>query len=635
VADAFMIVLMILVAAGIWLAPLILSIMAIIRTRRIQEMSGRLERLEELIRRREVIREAVREEPVVVIPEAKVESPRPVEPPPAPRPVLPPTPARYYPPRQLRPPIDWEWFIGRRALGWIAAVLVVFATAFFLRYAIENQWIGALGRVSLAALGGMGLVYGGWRYDRRGWRLFAAMLTSAGLVLFYLSTYTSFGFYNLVPRPAASAFLVVIVAESMVLALLYDSMPLGLVAILGGLLTPVLMTSEHDQYLALFTYLVILNVGVVLLALRRDWPAVATVALLGTHVLFWMWYQQYDHPEKRPAALAFHVVIYALFLGYALLVHLVRRRPAGWESLARWLANAFLAFSAFYVLLKPAHEHWMGTLALAMAAVYAGLARLILATRAEGDALFMATLAAAVGFIALAFPIQADASWIAVGWSAEAAALWWFGLRLQSPALRVLATALAVMAVGRVLFIDTPRELPGPFVPILNRYALPALGVSAFLLGALATTRRYFKDVSGVERSFIVAAGVCGVVLVGLILSVDVYRYCDLFVAQGGAEGEQWSRTGQVALSVLWAVYATVILAVGFRVERVWLRWTALAWYALTLAKVFIIDLSGLGELYRVLAFFVLAIALGIAARAYQSMRPARQAVGVAGGGSP
>jgi uncharacterized membrane protein len=628
--DILILLFFFVLGATIWFAPLVLSIIALRRIGRVGEMQRRLARLERLVDSRAEIAAgtAATPEPVqhdaveaAVAPAAVTEAVRP-----APRAEMAARPAAA---------VDWESFIGRRTLGWIAGLLLVLAAAFFMRYAIENKWIGPLGRVALAVLVGIAVAGGGWHYYKRGWLILSPMCTGAGVVVFYLATYTSFGFYNLLPRQAATVFLIVIVVESMVLAVLYDRMPLGLVSILGGLITPVLMRSEHDQYLALFTYLAVLDAGVVLLALARDWPAVTSTALVGTQLLFWMWYSDQYHPEKRVAAIIFQLIVFGLFLGYELVLRVARRRPAGVESLGRWLVNPFCAFLVLYIALLPDHAVWMGTLAVTWATVYAILARLVLATRPEDDGLFVASLAVAVSFGALAFPIQADAAWITLGWAAEAAALWWFGARLGSPTLRILAGALAVVAVGRLIAIDSaagPRE---PFVPIVNRYALPSLTAAACLLGALVSTRRFMKDRELAERRLVIAAGIAGVVAVGGILSVDLYRYCELRAHIELPGAEQWHRIAQVTLSVLWAVYATIILTVGFRTGRVWLRWTALVWYGVTLLKVFLIDLAGLDELYRVLAFVVLALALGVAARAYQGLRPGREPARQLEGGTP
>ena len=80
-----------------------------------------------------------------------------------------------------------ESMIGRRWLGWAAVGLILFATAFFLKYAFDNRWIGELGRVAIGVAAGVGMTVFGFKYHRRGWRVFSQMLTGGGVVLLYLS----------------------------------------------------------------------------------------------------------------------------------------------------------------------------------------------------------------------------------------------------------------------------------------------------------------------------------------------------------------------------------------------------------------------------------------------------------------
>jgi uncharacterized membrane protein len=75
-----------------------------------------------------------------------------------------------------------------------------------------------------------------------------------------------------------------------------------------------------------------------------------------------------------------------------------------------------------------------------------------------------------------------------------------------------------------------------------------------------------------------------------------------------------------MSLSALWAVYAAAMLAVGFRLGSRPLRWVALSLFALTAGKVFLIDMQGLRDFYRVVAFFVLALMLGAGAWGYQKI---------------
>lgn len=617
--SVFALIALLLVALVV-LGPIVLSVIAIGRTGHIRELTKRVDALERLVSQQVVsppARPGAAAEVIALTPEefetsadAEVEARRagaqrrPVE-----------FTSRFS-------GFDWEWFIGRRALGWVAVVLVIFAGGFFLKYAFENHWVGPLGRVAMAAVAGVALVAGGRQARRRGWNIYFQMLTAAGLVLFYLAVYGAFGFYHLLPRGTASAFLLLIITESAAIALLADAPALGLMAIVGGLLTPLLLHSETDQYIALFLYLVALDVGALLMVALRQWVAVGSVALLGTHAMFWSWYFEQYHPEKRAWALGFQLAVYGLFVCQTLFDHAIRRREAGWEDLGRWLLNATFGFTAVYVLLKTDFDVWLGTLAVIWATLYAALALWMLRARPGENRLLLSTLAIAVGLVAAAFPIQANAAWISFGWAAEAAALWWFGVRVRSPLLRSLAVILLAIAVGRLLFVDlenTPQTL---YWPVFNDRALPALGIAACWLASLAATRRRMRLLGQTEQTLAGAAEIGGILLLWLVLTVDVYGAFDVRAARDGSDAEHWRRLAQMSVSVVWAVFASVVLAAGFAVHRPRLRWTALGIFGVMVAKVFIVDMEGLNEFYRIVAFLVAAIVIGIAAGVYQRLRP-------------
>ena len=139
------------------------------------------------------------------------------------------------------------------------------------------------------------------------------MLLAASIVLICLSTYSRFCDLPPLPQRLAAAFLIVLVAESALVALRMESPAIALMAVIGGLLTPLLMHTQHDQYASLFMYLALLNAGVVLLLAVRRWFIVGTLALLGTQGLFWAWYVENLHPEKLSWAIGFQVVLWLLY----------------------------------------------------------------------------------------------------------------------------------------------------------------------------------------------------------------------------------------------------------------------------------------------------------------------------------
>ncbi len=511
-------------------------------------------------------------------------------------------------------------------------MLLLIAGALFLRVVFERGLIGELGRVTLGLAAGVALCAGGYVLDRRGWRLFAQMLTAGGIALLFLSTYATFGFYRLLNQTQAAPFLVAVIAEALALAVLYESPAVALMAVVGGLLTPLLLATDEDRYLGLFAYLALLDAGVVGLVIFRGWWASATVALLGTHAIFWAWYVANYHPAKRPAALVFQAVVFALFLLHTIVGQVMRGRPAGIEALVRFVLNAVLIAAAGYTLLEADYDGWMGTAAVGMATLYALLAWLVLVRRPAQQALTLLALATSMGFVATVFPLQAEAAWIAVGWAAQGVALWWFGLRTRTPALRALAAAFLALAGGRLLVVDTLATSPHvePFVPILNRYALPALAVVAALLGAAALSFRARPVRLSADFVAMRVLSLAGLLLLWIVVSVEAYDffmtradYPPANAPQVSERSERLEHLAQTSLSVVWALYAVGVLLVGFRFRSRPLRWLALVVFGLTLLKVVVIDTQALTGFYRVTAYLVLAVVMGAAAWAYQKVRRA------------
>ncbi len=609
--ETIFVILVAIVAMSVPVAVLILSIVAYVRTGRIKHLESRIQELERRLAPRDIA--APPPQPSlddgIVEAEAVAEEPT-IQPPPQPT-----------APIAERPPIQWELLIGQKAFGWVAVVLSIFTAAFFLKYAYENNWIGPVGRVAIGVLAGTALLLAGHRYYRQGAAIFSQMLAACGVVVLYLSAYSSFGFYSLLPAEQAGIFLALIVVLSMACAILYDSLAIALMAVLGGLATPLLLPNEHDLYLAFFVYLVALNLGVLFVTLARRWKFISAVAFLGTHFLFWSWYVGNYHPEKWTWALTFQAVIFGIYLIQNFAGHFSQRAENRRENIVLTLLNAAFWFGAFYVLMADDYREWMGAAAVAMAAVYVTAGRLLLAFRPGVIPELVTALAISVGFVALAIPLQADSQWIALGWAATAAAMWWFHLRIESRVLGVQAAVIAVSSAMRVVFIDLPSYPSELLLPITNRIALPSIGVVVCLAAACWVTRAYCHRLNSATKHLVSAVGLGTIVLLWVILTVDLSNFF-FAVARTASEPDSWRRIGFMSVSILWTVYASILLAFGFRFHRATLRWTGIAFFALTIGKVLLLDMSGLSEIYRILAFFILAVFLGVAARVYQRLKP-------------
>lgn len=602
---------------GVPLVALIIAIIALVRTRALSDLERRLARLEgfperavrgEQVQRAPPIEEAATAPPwsgaETVVPEVASEELVTAE-------VVVPPSAKA---------VQWELFVGQKALGWVAVILGIFGTAFFLKYAYDNNWIGPLGRVAIGALIGCALVIASAVYQRRQWPVFAQMLAACGIVVLYLVCYSAFGFYHLLPQAAAGLFLTLVVGLSMILAARYGALAVAIVAVVGGILTPLLLSGEDDPYVALFIYLVALNVGVVLLLLVRPWWMLGSLALAGSQMVFWIWYSGNYHPEKLTWTITCQGALYGLYLVYDWLVQYRAIPGRRWESALRMIANAAFGFTAVYVLFHEDYDRWMGATALGMVTVYASSARWLLHRLAVTQIECVTSLAIAVGFLALAIPLEADARWIALGWAATGAALWWFGTRIDSAPLRALAGILGVMSVWRLILVDLQAYSGEPYLPLANPIAGPAAASVACLLIGMSVSWRWTRRLDAPTRVSAMSGMLVLLLVLWLVLSVDLYQYFRVLSRLDRTSGWDWRLVGQMSLSVLWIFYASALLAVGFGRQISALRWLAIALYCITVAKVFVLDMAGLREIYRIVAFLVVALVLGAAARFYQRL---------------
>jgi uncharacterized membrane protein len=554
-------------------------------------------------------------------------------------PTVPPSAPAPPPPAIVTPPQHLETVIGQKWLGWVAIVLIFCAAAFFLKYAFENRWIGELGRVALGVVAGLVFAWGGLDRHRKGWRYLSQVLTGGGVTILYLSVYSAFGYYHLVKQRTAFAFLVILVAEAHLLAVLYNARAIAVMALVGGFLAPVLLSTGHDQYAVLFTYIAVLDLGMLGIVVARRWQWVGSVAYVGTQLLFWGWYTEHYHPEKRVAVLLFQTAVFVLFMLADLAPHL-RKITAGWEEWIRLAVNPFVFYGICYSLLNDDHHDWMAVLALALGIVYALLARAELALRPSDRRMLMVTVGTALTFVTVAIPVQLESNWITIAWGLEALLLIWSSFEAAAPPLRLLSAAVFCLSLFRFLFHDTPWESRAPFTLVLNRYFLATLALAACFGGAAYLFRRMGPadgqrlspaeppptgpaHNSGLRLRFAIALLGVGVLWLGS--SVEAYTYFDAQATALASKGvdaltaaKQLRWAGQLSLSVLWSVFAGLMTAAGFRfTERAW-RIAGLVLFGITLVKVVFLDISELEQFYRILALLALGLVLLVVAWAYQ-----------------
>jgi len=377
---------------------------------------------------------------------------------------------------------------------------------------------------------------------------------------------------------------------------------------------------------------------ILLVAIRRDWTALVPLAAIAAWFATTNWHVQRFTPGIAPVAVGAEIAIYLTFVALPFVLAATKPRP--WRtSVATWLTSAMIG-PAFFVIFRAAWvEAWgtgsIGLLAVILAAVsvasLAGVGRVFAADPSNPEEAarrlnYLALFAAiALGFVAAAIAMQLDRQWWTIGWALEAAAVCWvFGL-VPHPGLKYFglilfgAVGLRLLANPEVLRYE-PRG-----APILNwllyTYGVPVLCTFAGIWFLRRAEARRGADpeydwMIGDRTIIVPVIGALGLVLLFWLINLEIFDY---FSAGRYLEIDLSRRLERdLTLSAAWGLYALGLLGIGLWRAHKGLRIASLVFLFLTVAKVFLYDLSALTGLYRILSFVGLGVSLIIFSLLYQ-----------------
>src|SRR6266853_2028612 len=506
-------------------------------------------------------------------------------------------------------PDHLENLIGGHWLNRIGILAVFIGVSFFLKYAFDNNWIGPSGRVAIGILlGALMLPWSHWLLHR-GYPYFSEGIAALGQAILLLSLWAGCRYYTVFSREVGFAGMVLVTVTIAAVALGRDSKRIAMLSMLGGFLTPLLVSTGRDEQFALFTYIFILCAGLLIMAWRRDWHWLAPVSFLLTQFYFWGWYVTFYQAEKLGATIAFATIFLILYSTLSVLTSL---RSGSLDSLGAFLiiVNAFNYLAAAYAMLWPQDRWPLTLLVLSLAAAHLTISRLLPAPKPSEQSLSLLVFGGlALTFATLAIPIRLEGKWITLAFAIEGAVLIWTGFRALHLRLRQAGYfLLALAAVRLLLFPISASEF------FLNARFATYLVLIACLVAALLAARERAAILGDQEATVLAILAVAPNAYAILALSLEFWDY----FGRNALPGVDGHLAQHLALSLLWTLYASVLILVGVKRQSALLRWQALVLFGLAVAKVFLYDISYLDRFYRIVSLLILGVLLLVVSFLYQ-----------------
>lgn len=359
--------------------------------------------------------------------------------------------------------VSVEYAVASQWLLRVGILFVVVGIGYFLKYSVEHDLISPVGRVGMATIVGLSMLIGGVRLLGGQFQLLGHGLMGGGLAALYFSGFASANLYHLLDLQSAFGVMFCITALAGWIAVRFKSVLVAILGIIGGYCTPIMFEIPTVNFVGLYSYLLVLGLGVLWVCSSRGWPLLNYLAWMGHHLLVLGSLKQYTPDQFWNV----HPLLTASFVLFSMTVFLYNLRFKVRTNLLDMLMltlNAGTYYALSYSLIPQSYpREWIAAVTLGLTAYYSlhiwwGLWR-----KWVDRELLHSFFALASFFLAVTVPLLLTPQWRTLSWSIQAAVMLWISIQLGSKFLRQLSYLLYLLVLCRLMLLDLPQHYgPAP-----------------------------------------------------------------------------------------------------------------------------------------------------------------------------
>ncbi|KFC24571.1 DUF2339 domain-containing protein [Chryseobacterium sp. FH1] len=349
---------------------------------------------------------------------------------------------------------DIEKFIGENLINKIGILILVLGISFFVKYAIDKDWINEPARVGIGILSGAIVMVIAHRL-KKNYVAFSSVFVAGAISIFYLTIGIAFHDYKLFSQTVAFIIMVVITIFSVLFSVSYDRKELAILSLIGGFAVPFMVSTGEGNYKVLFTYIAILNIGMLIIAYFKKWNLVTLLAFIFTCVLFSGWFGVEYSDNKLPyrGALFFATIFYIIF-SIATVINNIRNK-GGFTKMEYFLmlANTFFYFGMGASIIQSWKPEFKGLFTIALALYNLVFAMVLYRKFGINKNAIYFLLGLALTFVTLTIPFQFNGNYITLFWAGEAVLLLWLSQKSKISTFKFGAIVVQILMLFS-LFID-------------------------------------------------------------------------------------------------------------------------------------------------------------------------------------
>lgn len=342
---------------------------------------------------------------------------------------------------------NWEKLIGVNLFSKIGILVLIVGVGFFVKYAIDRDWINEVTRTVLGI--GVGLALWGIAYRiRDSYRSFSSILAGGGFAICFTCIAIAFHLYAIFSALTTLLLLVSLTAMMIAISLHFDRLELAIIAIVGAFAAPFIASDGGGSFLFVLAYVAVIDTAMFAVTLSKNWWSLPPLSCFLTYLVCSLGFISGEPGENNAwwlAAIVYYFILFSIPLTSAIFRNSERSRVIFWTVSAIILNGvAYLGFGTFLAGRITTIPHVGGAIGLLGAGINFGIYMKYYLKKNEGlgSNLLVVLIAAFALAAALTFFSNPEI-WPATA-GVEAAALSWLYIRSGRKIYMCLALVIGV-----------------------------------------------------------------------------------------------------------------------------------------------------------------------------------------------
>ncbi len=348
----------------------------------------------------------------------------------------------------------FENFVGLKLINFVGIIVLIIGLTIGVKYAIDINLISPAMRIVLTYVAGGALFFISLKL-RAKYEVFSMILFSGSMASVYFTTYAAYEYYDLISRMPAFIIMLALTFFTVYNSIKYNRQEIAILGLVGAYGIPFFVKGNSENITVLFSYIFIINLGVLLISFKKYWLSLMYISFFTTWLIYLSWLVIYSAGNAHETGILFCYVFFIFFLLNSLMFKAIKRLPVTPSDTFLVIANTVLLYFSLVLLYREYGKTSIENITLCFGILYlvaaVAVKKYLPSQQYLYNGLFCISMTALVAFPGIkymSFPLT-------IVWVTMAVVMFITGIVFRLKLFRIAAMLLFAVTLIKLLLIDS------------------------------------------------------------------------------------------------------------------------------------------------------------------------------------